>query len=223
MKKLLLLFSAIMVMNTLFAQDLIVTTDAKKIEAKIIEVSRESIKYLEFGNQDGPTFIMSTDEISSIIYSNGQVKVYQSAPQQSSIVAENETYKPETLSMISRSGNSYYYEGRKMRGSTYARFLEQNCPAAYDQYHNGDMIAAVGWGLLAGGLLVDVGFSWWAPYTGYVALAAEIACIPTLCVGYAKKHHSADTFNSMCANKSKPQAYWSINTSQNGIGLALNF
>lgn len=61
---------------TLFAQDIIITTDAQKIEAKILEVSKTEIKYKEKSNLDGPTFILETKEISSIIYSNGQVKVY---------------------------------------------------------------------------------------------------------------------------------------------------
>jgi hypothetical protein len=36
----------------LFAQDIIVTIDAKKIEAKIIEVSKSEIKYKEQDNWD---------------------------------------------------------------------------------------------------------------------------------------------------------------------------
>ena len=55
-----------------------------------------------------------------------------------------------------------------------------------------------------------------------VGACCEIASIPTLCVGYAKKHKSADIFNSSCANKA-PQTYWSFNASQNGIGIAYNF
>ena len=58
------------------AQDIIVTTDAQKIEAKITEVSKSDIRYKESDNLDGPTFIISIDEISSIIYSNGKVVLY---------------------------------------------------------------------------------------------------------------------------------------------------
>ena len=35
------------------------------------------MKYLDFNNQDGPTFVLSTNEISSIIFANGQIKVYE--------------------------------------------------------------------------------------------------------------------------------------------------
>jgi len=59
-----------------FAQDIIVTTDAQKIEAKILEVSKSEIKYKEIDNLEGPTFVLSTDEINSIIYANGKVVLY---------------------------------------------------------------------------------------------------------------------------------------------------
>lgn len=61
---------------SLTAQDIIVTTDARKIEAKILEVSKSEIKYKEFDNIDGPTFILETAEISSITFSNGKVRLY---------------------------------------------------------------------------------------------------------------------------------------------------
>ncbi len=59
-----------------YAQDIIVTTDAKKIEAKIVEVTKSEIRYKEKDYTDGPTFVISTDEISSIIYGNGKVVLY---------------------------------------------------------------------------------------------------------------------------------------------------
>ena len=59
-----------------YAQDIIVTTDAKKIEAKITEVTKSEIRYKEKDYTDGPTFVISTDEISSIIYGNGKVVLY---------------------------------------------------------------------------------------------------------------------------------------------------
>ena len=73
---------AIFVMATLlttlatWAQDIIITTDAQKIEAKILEVSKSEIRYKEKDNLDGPTFVLGTDEINSIIYSNGKVVFY---------------------------------------------------------------------------------------------------------------------------------------------------
>ena len=61
---------------SILAQDIIVTTDAKKIEAKILEVSKTEIKYKEQDDLEGPTFILEIKEINSIIYSNGKVVLY---------------------------------------------------------------------------------------------------------------------------------------------------
>ncbi len=59
-----------------YAQDIIVTTDAQKIEAKIIEVSKSAIRYKEADNPDGPTFVIDVADISTIIYANGKVVLY---------------------------------------------------------------------------------------------------------------------------------------------------
>ena len=216
MKKIMLLFVAIIATTMLFAQDVIVTTDSKKIEAKILEVSRQQVKYVDFNNQGGPTFVLATDEISSIIFSNGQVKVYEHNTPKSIVV------QPEVKNeYILRQGNKYYYDGKMMKGDVYANFLKNNCTEAYNKYQQGYNVAIAGWVLFGVGVGLDVAFSWWLPYSGYVGLACELACIPTLIVGYTQMHRSADLFNSTCVGKS--QAYWSVTASQNGVGLALNF
>ena len=81
-----LLFCIAMLMTSviIFAQDIIVTTDAQKIEAKILEVSKSEIKYKEKDNIEGPTFVLDTDEINSIIYSNGKVVLYNQTPKKES-------------------------------------------------------------------------------------------------------------------------------------------
>jgi hypothetical protein len=120
-----------------------------------------------------------------------------------------------------------------MRGDDYELFLKKNCIDAYEVYRKGNGIAAAGWTLFACGLGLDLGSAIGTLIAGnnasseiiafsIVGACCEIACIPTLCVGYAKKHKSADIFNTQCANKT-PQAYWSINASKNGIGIAYNF
>lgn len=75
-KQISLWMCALLATASLWAQDIIVTNDAKKIEVKILEVSKNEIKYKEMDNLNGPTFILDTKEISSIIYSNGKVVLY---------------------------------------------------------------------------------------------------------------------------------------------------
>ena len=77
MKRKLFISVVLIATITVAAQDIIVTKDAKKIDAKILEVSKSEIKYKEADNLDGPTFILTTDEIKSVIYANGHVQLYE--------------------------------------------------------------------------------------------------------------------------------------------------
>ncbi len=87
MKKFLFLFALCLPMGCLWAQsenaetaagsqnDKIITVKSEVIEAVIIEVGDE-VKYKKVSNPNGPTFSISTDNISSIIYSNGEVQAF---------------------------------------------------------------------------------------------------------------------------------------------------
>lgn len=79
---------AIILSTSVWAQDIIVTTDAKKIEAKITEVSKSEIRYKEADNLEGPTFVIETKEINSIIYANGKVVLYNDKQSTESAVQE---------------------------------------------------------------------------------------------------------------------------------------
>lgn len=112
----------------IFAQDIIVTTDAKKIEAQILEVSKSEIKYKEYDNLDGPTFIISTDEISSIIYKNGKVVLYnqqaENKVKQDTKSTSSDQNKDENIATILLlSGNTKRGELVEMN-SKYVSFLE---------------------------------------------------------------------------------------------------
>ena len=54
------------------------------------------------------------------------------------------------------------------------------------------------------------------------AAAFEIACIPTLVVGYHKMHTSADVYNVLNAT-AQTRPYWTLQASSNGLGLAYKF
>ena len=57
---------------------------------------------------------------------------------------------------------------------------------------------------------------------GLGALPFEIACIPTLVVGYHKMHSSVDVYNVSCTTASI-RPYWALQASSNGLGLAMKF
>lgn len=87
--------AALLLSLSAYAQDIIVTTDAKKIDAKITEVSKSEIRYKEKDYLDGPTFVISTDEISSIIYANGKVVLYSQPSAPAPKPAPEPEVKPE--------------------------------------------------------------------------------------------------------------------------------
>ena len=60
-----------------FAADVIVTNDAKKIEAKIEEVGPEQIKYRKMSNLTGPLFVVPTTDILCVIFENGEVMIFE--------------------------------------------------------------------------------------------------------------------------------------------------
>lgn len=220
MKKILSLFVIIVGMASIAsAQDIITTIDSQEIKAKILEISSTQVKYVDFNYQDGPVYVFNADEIASITLANGDVKTFakNESPEPLSVSNSTITQNPYVL----RTGNRYYYNGEEMRGEVYANFLKNNCSDAYKLYQHGKSVSTVGWILLGVGVGLDIGFAWWLPYSGYIGLACEIACIPTLIVGYTQMHRSAEIYNTACIVNS--QAYWSINASQNGIGIALNF
>lgn len=72
-------------MQMIVAQDVIVTRQAERIDAKVLEVSETEIKYKKSSNLNGPTFVLSTEKIASILYANGEVQVFE---QQQSKTAE---------------------------------------------------------------------------------------------------------------------------------------
>lgn len=221
MKKFILSLVAICVATVLFAQDVIVTIDEQQISAKILEISSSEVKYLDFNNQDGPVYVLSIQEILSIQLANGDVKSYERKTEPVFVETTTTAKQSHNASYLIRTGNRYHYNGIEMRGDVYANFLKNNCTEAYTKYQKGRTVSTVGWILLGVGVGLDLGFAWWAPYTGYIGLACEIACIPTLIVGYGQMHSSAEIFNVSCGRSS--MASWSVTASGNGIGVALNF
>ena len=73
------IFVILAVLATTFyvkAQDIIVTYENERIEAIIEEVSETQIKYKKLNNQDGPTFVLGTDKIATILYKDGTVQSF---------------------------------------------------------------------------------------------------------------------------------------------------
>ena len=154
MKKILLVLALVVSAVSVMAQDVIVKTNEEKVTAKIVEISSTQVKYLDVNMPDGPVFVLDTDEIATIIFANGQVKVYDQTKQKSVVKQE----VPQTM-MLYRTGNTYTYNGNSMKGDIYANFLKNNCAEAYNKYQQGRRVSTAGWVLLGVGVGLDLGFS----------------------------------------------------------------
>ncbi len=142
------------------AQDVIITIEAQKIEAKILEISTNEIKYKKQNNLEGPIFVMATTEINSIIYANGEVQLFHSeaedisdtielasAPsveQNGEIVFRAIDWHGEVLPQIvyqkiqlpgsKKKGNRYVGDGVIFTEKEMEHFLMLYCPAAYENH-----------------------------------------------------------------------------------------
>lgn len=63
-----------------FAQDIIYTLDSRRIEAKVLEITDEDIRYKTFDNLEGPDYRMSLDRVVRIVFENGTEKVFSQVP-----------------------------------------------------------------------------------------------------------------------------------------------
>lgn len=113
MKKIFLLVGLV-ASTMLSAKDIIILKNSTKIDAKILEVSSSEIKYKKINSLDGPTFVVSTNEINSIVFENGDVQTYStvSQPSQSrnNTIAQNEAVEGSNETAMS---NGLYSSGNK--------------------------------------------------------------------------------------------------------------
>ncbi len=233
MKKILTLMVALLTAFNLFAADIIVTRDARRIEAKILEVSSSEIKYKEANNLEGPTFVLTAAEINTIIYNNGTVKVFdQPATQPAQQTYSNAGYsnagynKPAFSGLPITKTDDYYYMGdQRMTEDQYLEFIKQNCATAWESYSKGNLLWKQGWALfgvgmglmIPGAVLYSLGMpgvngrydepALWIPGVIFLTSGSILttASIPCLIVGGIKKYNSHSVYNETCA--SKQQAY----------------
>lgn len=237
-QRLFCLACTMMVTLLTFAQDIIVTSDAQKIEAKITEVSKTEIKYKEWDNLDGPHFIIPTSEISSVIYSNGKVVLYStsSKPTKSDTAAivlpstptKNPQPEPEHVSgRIYRDNGHYMYNETYISSKEVEQILQREDSIAYAQWQKGkslvvggSILIGIGAGLVSGSVIsaimgdssVGVGLACGSLVSTGIGLGMAISSI-------AKYNKAIDLYNSRYDQKAV-QLRWSIAPNQLGLALA---
>ena len=215
----------LLVASLVSAQDVIITSDSRKIDAQIIEVSQTEVRYKEKSNPNGPTFVLNTKDINSIIYANGSVSTFT----QTQTNQANSQLQPGSL--ITRSGKTYFYNGKGMSEAEYMAFVQNNCYEAWQSHQSGKKLVKNGWAFFGVGLgcfVLSIPLAF-APYSLYYDpilwgagagfLISSAVCLP---IGYSRVHNSHEIYNAQCARKTASLEF-GIQTSQNGIGLAMKF
>ena len=238
---------AVVLALSAWADDVIVSVKSERIDAIIQEISDTEVRYKKANNPNGPTFVMKTSEIATIIYSNGEVQVFEHSEQPTSlgVVSEKVSQVKGIPGQITKEGNTYYYNGEAMDLDTYLRFTSVNCPAAYNSYQSGKKIRKAGGALmgvgipvLCGGIVMyALGFpgtlyrygeeGLWIPGALFMGLGSGMvtASIPLMVVGNRRKQNSHLIFNEKCATPqaSAQRLYLDFNAGPTSAGVALRF
>ena len=88
MKKIFLFLLVTSFSNT-YSQDIILKTNGSSIQSKIDEVGTDEIKYHKYNNLSGPIFILLKEDVSKIIFENGDIEEFD--------VKEKSKYKEEKI------------------------------------------------------------------------------------------------------------------------------
>jgi hypothetical protein len=237
MKKItVLVFMSLMAMVSL-AQDIIITTNKEKIEAKVLEVSTSAIKYKKHSYLDGPTFVLETDKIVCVAYEDDNVDLLTPIKNDKSIYSMPilNTSNDENLGFITKVGDLYTLYTKDSRTpmdkKAYINFIKNNSPEAWSEWKKGTTLMNTGWGLFAGGIasvlciglpMYIEGYYWDVEFTGIMFMTVvgpclTIASIPLLSVGASKRNNSYKNYNQQTA------AQLILGGSQNGVGLRITF
>lgn len=77
--------------SLIFAQDIIITQEGETIQAKVLEISDNEVKYKISSELDGATYIVKKSDIFMITYESGRTDVFKSALSNKELPAEGIT------------------------------------------------------------------------------------------------------------------------------------
>lgn len=275
MKKLYLFITLSVLTLSSVAQDIIVTSQSERIECKVIEISETQVSYKKHSNLNGPLFTMSAARVASIIFENGEVYTFNNVPAETeqSNDYSNEVEaglswqnEPEVETQINlssgkvvtfRSGTQIevvngktYYGSSELKRSDYKDFLNQTCPAAYQEAMNAERVSNIAGftTILPGTVLISIGlykslkplingdmfeddFDDWNNQTKPMLIwfGAGLGCIligiPILNRSIAHSENTRIIFNRDCSQAPQTQrtAQLSLGISPVGAGLTLTF
>ncbi len=233
------------------AQDIVVTVDSKSIKAKVLEINDQEIKYKDFENLEGPTYVMKRTDVHMIVYQNGKVETFEP------MVYNQKDYYDNTYYDDQNTTDSNYIDPN-FRILSYDQLMSMydedklyylsclNETAIYDKFNLGQQLSKNGSDLRSaglffssfGGVLYLLGKFAFGDHTPEGTICTQvggasffagqgfiIVSIPFSAVGGAFKHSAENMYQDfMSGNNASyipPQLHFGL--TQNGIGLSLKF
>ena len=93
MTKLFLIITLLSLGFTGICQDIIYFIDGSKVNAKILEIHENEIKYKKSDNLEGPSYFLSIEKVNKIVYSSGKAEIFH----ENNTGAKNSVQKENTF------------------------------------------------------------------------------------------------------------------------------
>ncbi len=209
-----------------FSQDIITTTDSRRIEAKVIEVNIDNIKYKLTSNPDGPVYTISKSDVITILYSNSSVDVF------------NEEIPLMQSSKNTPANNNDAVDFLRLSDNQQEAFLKDEDPALYRRFHTaqklgrtGKSLALVGWTFTGAGLFLMINGI--VSNEEYIANLGSISftfgqaflltSIPLRAVGGGLKKGVQNDYMYKYMGQNSDNGYFKLNVYGGGLGFAYVF
>lgn len=215
--------------RTILTDNVMMGTSPESIQAGCIELAKKLFNITSTTqplNSVESTKPQTAQEINKNIVQKTQET---STPIRTSVVIENSKRTQKLLGV-----NKFSYGDVQMNEKELQAFLYKHSPQAYSDYKTGAKLTRIGWWMLGAGLVaIPAGITMGAPLGGgggaaliisfsTIGAAVVAASVPVLCIGIRKKNRSYD-LNNYASIPSNSRYSLSVQSSLNGVGLALNF
>ena len=230
MKRKLLYFlaTALLSISSIYAQDIITTRVGDEIQAKIIEIGANEIKYKKWTNQEGPTYTLTKTEMFMVKYQNGEKEVFNQNNNYSNQETQSNPKKTGVLDFDSRSRSKLSINGQRL--SEYEAIDILGRPT-YEDWARGYTKRIVGKSFLWTGVGLDAfGIFFTVLEEEYpelylpcyiVGVASSITGLILWASGNRDMKYVINSYNDRQGNNRS--VIMSFNSTQNGVGLTFTF
>jgi hypothetical protein len=218
-----------------YAQDIIITKNAEKIAAKVLEINISNVKYKKFSHLYGPDYSILKSDISSILYENGKVEVF--TDMQDAVIAPDSIANNIANSIAPSDVNKFFQMSEQEKEA----FLQENDFEIYRMFHLGRSLRNRGKKILIPGFLLSacgfglivIGAAAADQSDSKILVAGEIifnvgqalviVSIPLSATGGALKRNALNNFKNKYSSTGAFEPTLNLNFNSNGFGVAINF